>query len=134
MNISAPSNPPAPYALEFGKYLRMVREEVFNESIRVFAKRLDLSPGYLGRLELAQVGVPRRSTILTLAQHLAMDPDPFLTKGGYAPGSTPDDTEYAYVTMKFRRLPAEQRRIVLDFMDMLLLKHSASEGQGGTSQ
>lgn len=89
---------------EFGHYLRGLRTEVFRESLRQFETRVGLSAGYIGKLELGQVGVPKRPTINKMAQALAIDEDLLLAKAGYAPNEKGDTTQFEFLIMKLQRI------------------------------
>ena len=108
------------YAKSFGAYLKHIREEVYSESIRDFGKRLAFSPGYIGKLELAQVGVPRRSTIEQMADKLGIDPDILLTKAGYAPTHPYDTSRTEFMAMKIDRLQPEVAEVVISILNTSL--------------
>ncbi len=72
-------------AQDFGNHLHRIRAEVFEESLRDFSKRIGLSPSYINKIEAGEVGAPRRSTVIEIAEKLAMKPDGLLLKAGYVP-------------------------------------------------
>lgn len=118
------------YAESFGKYLKQIREEVYGDSIRAFGRRIGFSPGYIGKLELAQVGVPKRQTIEQMAEKLGLDPDLLLTKAGYAPVSPYDTTRTEFMAMKIDRLQPEVAEVVISILntslDILVAKYPKS--------
>ena len=95
--------------VEFGKHLHRVRTEVFDESLREFAKRLGLSASYIGKVENAEVGLPKRSTVEQIAKKLAMKPDGLMLKAGYVPDSDGRDEEDEYLLMLLGTLSESQR-------------------------
>ncbi len=50
-------------------------------SLREFARRLELSPGYLSRIESEKVPPPSEDKIKQIAQLLELDPDELLAAG-----------------------------------------------------
>jgi len=110
---------------DYGKFLRYLRHEVYQETIREFAVRCGISHGYLGRLELGGVPAPKRSTVISIAGQLEMDPNDFLTIAGYTPeGEVEERTTRAKATlMKLQRLPEEHQELVLDFINYLVSKY-----------
>lgn len=108
------------YAKQFGDYLRFIREEVYNESLRPFAVRVEFSAGYIGKLELAQVGIPRRATIARIAKRLNLDPDILLVKAGYAPDNPDVPPGEDHVALKLNRLPPDVRAIAVTIIDTLV--------------
>jgi transcriptional regulator with XRE-family HTH domain len=113
----------------FGEYLRFIRERVFEESLRAFAARVDLSPGYIGKLELGQIGVPRRPTIEAMAEKLELDPDALLLKAGYLPENPSEEDEYEFISIKLSRIAPDVREVVLTAfsaeLDALAAKYPA---------
>lgn len=95
-------------AREFGRHLHRIRTEVLEQSLREFASTVGLSPSYIGKMENAEAGVPKRSTIQSMAARLGMKPDGFLLKAGYLPDfqRTPDDE---YLLILFGTLTPEQK-------------------------
>ena len=75
---------------EFGRYLHTIRTTVFEETIREFAARLQLTPSYTHRLEHAEEVNPTRKTVEQIAERLGMDAGPFLLKAGFVPEGRPD--------------------------------------------
>ncbi len=118
------------YAESFGEYLKQIREEVYGDSIREFGRRIGFSPGYIGKLELAQVGVPKRQTIEQMAEKLGLNPDLLLTKAGYAPVSPYDTTRTEFMAMKIDRLQPEVAEVVISILntslDILVAKYPKS--------
>ena len=113
------------YAVQFGRHIRYLREKVFNESIRPFARRVGLSPSYLGRIELGQVGVPRRSTVENIAHCLpGVDVATILAKAGYAPQTSPEETELDYIMLKLKLIDDTHIALAVDFIDFLSTKYA----------
>jgi transcriptional regulator with XRE-family HTH domain len=115
------------YAQNFGAYLRYIREQVFAESLRQFAPRVGLSPGYLNRLECATVNAPRRSTVIAIAHALGQDPSTLLLKAGYSAIGHPVMQSEEYILLKLRRLPQPMLSTVLTIVDALAAKCSPKE-------
>ncbi len=103
-------------AREFGQHLRRIRTEVFDESLREFAARTGLSASYIGKLENAEVGAPKRSTVSELAERLAMKPDGLLLKAGYVPESQARDEDDEYLLMLLGTLTPEQKAAVKSYI------------------
>ena len=112
------------YAQNFGSYLRFIREEVYKESLREFGRRTEFSSGYLGKLELAQVGVPRRATVTRLAEKLEIAPDILLMKAGYTPDEPGPEAGSDAISLKFRRLTPEAQDMVTTIIDALVAKYT----------
>jgi transcriptional regulator with XRE-family HTH domain len=106
-------------AAEFGKHLHRIRTEVFDESLRAFEKRIGLSASYIGKLENGEVGVPKRSTIETISQRMALkraDRDGLLLKAGYVPEGQVQDEDTEYVRMLIGQLTEPQQAAVLAYI------------------
>lgn len=99
-------------AKEFGLHLHRIRTEVFDESLRVFAKRIHLSPSYIGKIENGEVGAPRRSTVMDIAERLTMRPDALLLKAGYIPEGEERTGDDEYLLMLIGTLDANERGAV----------------------
>lgn len=103
-------------ARDFGQHLRRIRGEVFDESLREFAARTGLSASYLGKLENAEVGAPKRSTVIELAERLAMKPDGLLLKAGYVPDQQSRDEDDEYLMMLLGTLSPQQKAAVKSYI------------------
>lgn len=102
----------------FAETLRRIRQDVYGESLRQFARRVNLSPGFLGKLEDPDsgVGVPKRSTVVDLAAKLEMPADQLLLASGYLPDSEgPDAADAAALVALVGRLDPGQREAVLAY-------------------
>jgi transcriptional regulator with XRE-family HTH domain len=98
---------------EFGAHIKRIRSEVFDESLRDFAKRVGLSSSYIGKLEAGEVGMPKRATVEEIASHIGMKPDNLLLKAGYVPDSATDGAgEEEYLSMLLATLSPEEREAV----------------------
>jgi transcriptional regulator with XRE-family HTH domain len=106
-------------ALEFGKHLHRIRTEVFDESLRAFERRIGLSASYIGKLENGEVGVPKRTTIETISQRMALkraDQDGLLLKAGYVPDGQEESEDSEYVRMLIGQLSDGQQAAVLAYI------------------
>ena len=112
----------------FGKYLKQIRKGFYKESLREFAARIDLSPGYIGKLEQGVVGVPKRQTVLTMAEQLHIDPDVLLVKAGYAATKPPAEEEHEFILLKLRSIDPDLMPVVAEFLDVLAKKFPAPQG------
>lgn len=97
---------------EFGRHLHRIRTEVFEESLRDFAKRVNLSASYIGKLENGEVGTPRRETVDEMAGRLAMPADGLLLKAGYVPDQQRRGEDDEYLLMLIGTLTPEQKEAV----------------------
>ncbi len=102
---------------EFGKHLHRIRQDVFNESLREFGKRIGLSASYIGKVENAEVGVPKRSTVLEIAERLQMKPDPLLLKAGYVPDNPQRGEDDEYLLLLLGQLDDPQRAAVRAYIE-----------------
>ncbi len=70
----------------FGKHLRNVRERLRQKdrqySLRQVAKRIDVEPAYLSKIERGEVAPPSEVTTVKLAKELGEDPDVLLAMAG----------------------------------------------------
>ena len=70
----------------FGKHLRGVRERLRQKdrqySLRQVAKRIDVEPAYLSKIERGEVAPPSEVTTVKLAKELGEDPDVLLAMAG----------------------------------------------------
>ena len=70
----------------FGKHLRDVRERLRQKdrqySLRHVAKRIDVEPAYLSKIERGEVAPPSEVTTVKLAKELGEDPDVLLAMAG----------------------------------------------------
>lgn len=70
----------------FGKHLRDVRERLRQKdrqySLRQVAKRIDVEPAYLSKIERGEVAPPSEVTTVKLAKELGEDPDVLLAMAG----------------------------------------------------
>ena len=70
----------------FGEYIRESREERFAKdrsfSVRQVAKRIDIEPSYLSKIERGQQPPPGEETIRNLARELDQDADVLLALAG----------------------------------------------------
>lgn len=98
------------FSRDFGRYVHQVRTEVLDEPLRAFGKRVGLSASYLGKIENAEVAVPKRETVLQIAQRLGMPADPFLVKAGYVPESPQRTEDDEYLLLLIGMLTDDQRR------------------------
>jgi len=75
---------------EFGKYLRMKREQRRSGdskfSVRQLASRVGVEPSYLSKIERGQQPPPSEKTIAALASELDEDPDVLLALAGKVSG------------------------------------------------
>lgn len=98
------------FSQDFGRYIRQVRTEVFDQPLRAFGSRVGLSASYLGKIENAEVPVPKRDTVFQIAQKLGMPADPFLVKAGYVPESPQRTEDDEYLLLLIGMLTDDQRR------------------------
>ena len=70
----------------FGDHLRDVRKRLRQEdrrySLRQVAKRIDVEPSYLSKIERGEVAPPSEATTVKLAKELGEDPDVLLAMAG----------------------------------------------------
>ncbi len=70
----------------FGDHLRNVRTRLRQEdrrsSLRQVAKRIDVEPSYLSKIERGEVAPPSEATTVKLAKELGQDPDVLLAMAG----------------------------------------------------
>ncbi len=70
----------------FGDHLRDVRKRLRQEdrrySLRQVAKRIDVEPSYLSKIERGEVAPPSEATTVKLAKELGQDPDVLLAMAG----------------------------------------------------
>lgn len=104
---------------DFGRFLHKVRTEVFEESLRDFARRVQLSPSYLNRLELSGDANPTRKTVLDIAQRLQMEPDALLLKAGFVPESPQRGEEDEYLLLLIGTLTPSQKAAVREFIKLV---------------
>jgi len=114
----------APQATDFGAFIKYIREQVYKESTRAFATRIRLSPGYLNRIELGRVGIPRRDTVERIASRLDIDGDTLLLKAGYAPDTQDTMQEAQLIAFKLSRMSPEYRNIVHSIIDVFTINHT----------
>ena len=80
------SVPPAGEPPAFGEYVRSVRERRRRDdpaySVRQVARRIDVEPAYLSKIERAQTPPPSERIIRRLAAELEEDPDVLLAMAG----------------------------------------------------
>lgn len=71
---------------EFGKYLRMRREDLRESdrsfSVRQVAARVGVEPSYLSKVERGHEAPPSEAKIRSLARELGEDPDTLLAMAG----------------------------------------------------
>lgn len=115
---------------EFGLHLHRIRTEVFDESLRVFGKRVGLSPSYLGKIENGEVGAPRRSTVLEIATALSMKPDGLLLKAGYIPDNLERGEDDEYLLMLIGTLTEDQKQAVKAYIQHVKDFHIVLDGTG----
>lgn len=105
---------------DFGQYLHKVRTEVLEVSLREFAARVDLSPSYLNKLELGDGGgMPRRDTVLKIAEALGMEPDAMLLKAGYVPEQPQRGENDEFLLLLIGTLTPPQQRAVREFIKLV---------------
>lgn len=72
--------------LAFGEYVRSVRERRRRDdpafSVRQVARRIDVEPAYLSKIERGDVAPPSEATTARLARELGEDPDVLLALAG----------------------------------------------------
>ena len=78
------------YAKQFGAYLRLLREELQADqgksfSLRQVAKRAEIAPAYLSRIERGDLAPPSDVVIAALARELKVEPDALMIKAGKLP-------------------------------------------------
>lgn len=112
----------------FGTYLKQIRKGLYRESLREFAARVDLSPGYIGKLEQGTVGVPKRQTVVAIAARLNIDPDVLLVKAGYAANKPLAGEEYEFILLKLRSIDPDLMPVVAEFLDVLAKKFPSQQG------
>ena len=118
-------------SLEFGRHMHRIRTEVFEESLRDFSKRVKLSPSYIGKIENGEVGAPRRSTLLELAERLSMKPDGLLLKAGYIPDDQTRGQDDEYLLMLLGTLNDRQRAAVRSYIQHVKDRGIIEEGVNG---
>ena len=98
---------------EFGAHIRRIRSEVFDESIRDFARRVGLSPSYIGKLESGEVGMPKRSTVEEIASAIQMKPQALMLRAGYVPDEDEAGSgEQEYLSMLLGTLTTGEQEAV----------------------
>ena len=103
----------------FGMQLRRVRE-VHEESLRTFGRRIGLSPSFINKLERGEVGPPKRSTIVSIAETLHTPAAPLLLAAGYVPDSNAaDDPGDLALALLFADLTEYEKAVVRGVMDAL---------------
>lgn len=117
-------------SLEFGKHLHRIRSEVFDESLREFAKRIKLSPSYIGKIENGEVGAPRRNTVLEIASRLSMKPDALLLKAGYIPDDQQRGEDDEYLLMLIGTLSEQQKAAVRAYIQHVKDYSVVQDGAG----
>ncbi len=74
------------HVMMFGDHLRDVRKRLRQEdrrySLRQVAKRIDVEPSYLSKIERGEVAPPSEATTVKLAKELGQDPDVLLAMAG----------------------------------------------------
>ena len=72
--------------MKFGDHLRDVRKRLRQEdrrySLRQVARRIDVEPSYLSKIERGEVAPPSEATTVKLAKELGEDPDVLLAMAG----------------------------------------------------
>ena len=72
--------------MKFGDHLRDVRKRLREQdrrySLRQVAKRIDVEPSYLSKIERGEVAPPSEATTVKLAKELGEDPDVLLAMAG----------------------------------------------------
>lgn len=104
---------------DFGKFLRHIRTDIYEESLRAFAKRVKMSPSYLNKMELAEVATPRRDTVVAIAGRLGMEPDALLLKAGFVPDSEKRGENDEFLLLLLRDLSADQQKVVVSFISFV---------------
>jgi transcriptional regulator with XRE-family HTH domain len=70
----------------FGRHVRFSRERLRAEdsrySVRQLARRIDVEPAYLSKIERSEVAPPSETTTVKLAKELGQDPDVLLAMAG----------------------------------------------------
>jgi transcriptional regulator with XRE-family HTH domain len=103
----------------FGRHLHLLRTQVFGLSIRDFAKRVELSPSYVNKLEHSDVGVPRRETVEQIAHRLGVEVDGLLLKAGYLPDTRQRSEDDEYLLLQIQTLSPEQRAAVRAYIGLV---------------
>jgi transcriptional regulator with XRE-family HTH domain len=103
----------------FGRHLHLLRTQVYEESLRDFSKRVGLSASYLNKLELSDVGVPRRETVEQLAARLGIEADGLLLKAGYVPDSQQRSEDDEYLLLQIQTLSPTQRAAVRAYIGLV---------------
>ena len=101
---------------DFGRFLHKIRTEVFEESLREFSKRVQLSPSYLNKLELSEVASPRRDTVEKIAERLGMESDAMLLKAGYVPDAPQRGEDDEYLLLLIGTLTPGQKAAVRELI------------------
>ena len=74
------------YMTRFGNHVREAREQLRREdrrySLRQVAKRIEVEPAYLSKIERGDVAPPSEATTVRLAKELGEDPDVLLAMAG----------------------------------------------------
>lgn len=117
--IGVADNTTRKVAGDFGRFLHKVRTEVFEESLRDFARRVELSPSYLNRLELSGDANPTRNTVLSIASRLQMEPDALLLKAGFVPDNPQRGEDDEYLLLLIGTLTPSQRAAVREFIKLV---------------
>lgn len=78
------------YAEQFGTYVRMLRQELQTDqgnqfSLRQLAKRVQIAPAYLSRIERGDLPPPSDAVIASLATELNVSNDVLMMKAGKVP-------------------------------------------------
>lgn len=105
-------------AEEFGRHLEHLRTQVFRESYRAWGKRLHLSPSYAQKLSAGQVGLPKRRTVVEMADRLGADAAQLQIAAGYVPlGSTTSAASESFGLLLGQLADDAQRAAVLAYVD-----------------
>ncbi len=93
----------------WGRHLHAIRES-YGESLRAFSKRTGLSHSWIAKSEVAAVSVPKRSTIVKLAETLHRPVGPMLAAAGYIGSPTDDDPADVALRAIFNSLTPKQKQ------------------------
>jgi hypothetical protein len=105
------------HARQFGEQLEHLRTQVFREGYRQWGKRLGLSASYTQKLSAGLVGVPKRRTVVEIANRLGIEPGKLLLSAGYVPfGEAATAGDASAFGLLLAQLDEEQRAAVLAYI------------------
>jgi hypothetical protein len=105
------------HAEQFGRQMEHLRTQVFRDSYRQWGHRLGLSASYTQKMSAGQVGVPKRRTVVEIADKLGIEPGKLLLSAGYVPfGEDATAGDASAFGLLLAQLDDEQRAAVLAYI------------------